>query len=86
MLNYLKIGQRIKIRHWATRVYSLRGHSPLCPLNQDESPLTRKENYRLRTERNIFRNLEENKEKKIIIYRGKLTVVGNVYDEFNIEN
>ena len=48
--------------------------------------MTRKENYRLRTERNKLRDLVENKEKKIIIYKGQLKVDGVVHNKFNIDN
>ena len=36
--------------------------------------MTRTENIRLRKERNRLRSLDENKNNKIIIYKGKLTV------------
>ena len=55
-------------------------------INQDESPLTRKENYRLRKERDRLRTLEENKNKKVVIYKGKLKVDDDILDEFKIEN
>ena len=55
-------------------------------INHDETPLTRKENYRLRQERNRLRMLEENHDKKIVISKGKLLVDDIVYDQFKIEN
>ena len=55
-------------------------------INQDESPLTRKENHRLRMERNRLRKLDENRDKKIVIYKGKLKVDEVIQDEFNIDN
>ena len=55
-------------------------------INLDETPLTRKENTRLRKERNRLRSLEENKEKKIFISKGKLKIDNIIHDEFKIEN
>ena len=55
-------------------------------INQDESPLSRKENYRLRRERNRLRIQEENKGKKIVISKGKLLVDDVIHDQFCIEN
>ena len=55
-------------------------------INPDESPMTRKENARLRKERDRLRNLDENAGKKIVIHKGKLKVDNIVHDELNIEN
>ena len=55
-------------------------------INIDETPLTRKENARLRKERNRLRALEENQGKQIFITKGKLKVENVVHDVFNIEN
>ena len=55
------------LKNWTTDKDPTLGNKSIF-INQDESPLARKENYRLRTERNRLRNLEENKAKKIIIY------------------
>ena len=55
-------------------------------LNIDETPLTRKENARLRKERNRLRILEENKDKRIFLTKGVLKVDDNIVDRFNIDN
>ena len=55
-------------------------------INQDESPLSRKESYRLRNERNRLRDLAENRGKKIVIYKRKLLIDDVIVDEFKIEN
>ena len=73
------------LKGWTQHKYRTLGNNDIF-INHDESPMTRKENLRLRKERNRLRNLDENKNKKIIIYKGKLMVDGNPHDEFNIEN
>ena len=54
-------------------------------INIDESPLVRKENHRLRMERNRLRSLDENRNKKIVIHKGKLKIDEAIHDEFNID-
>ena len=73
------------LKNWTQHKDRTLGNNDIF-INHDESPMTRKENLRLRKERNRLRNLDENKNKKVVIYKGKLTVDGNPLDEFNIEN
>ena len=55
-------------------------------INKDESTLVGKENHRLRMERNRLRSLDENRNKKIVIHKGKLKIDEAILDEFNIDN
>ena len=51
-------------------------------INKDESSLVRKENHRLRMERNRLCSLDENRNKKIVI----LKIDEAIHDEFNLDN
>ena len=92
MLKFKSKGTKFKILHctkllkgWKENKERVLGGGNIF-INHDESPMTRKENYRLRNERNRLRQLSENKDKQVIIYQGKLKIDNKVYDEFNIEN
>ena len=55
-------------------------------INYDQGPLTRKENFRLRISCNKLRNDPLNKNKRILLQKGKITVNGVIVDSFNLEN